>query len=656
MLNHKIIRTLFRNYHYLVLILMSQLSYATPVSTPMLNAQRFNDIRIEHARVSYEQGRARIAHQALPSLSIPKSTGEEVGDYDLTEIIASFSINDFLLPRRGIFSVSLTSRVNGLNQIQVLRSFYAPEQVWIDRNGMLEDLPYRWNDQEWLLTIQIPTLNEGDSLTFKIRSNLDYWFDDPFGQLEEPTLAHHIGIDQLPINIAHPQGDRYRLITEFTVNTPGIFPNAQGRQTLRGNFDHGLGTWRYETETTASILAMTLTDKPFSQYSSLIDISSPAYAYGISDEYFDFLASDIINVYSALITSFPFERFTISTISMNAGVAIGPLGMILMPDDMWLITPQASDEVQWELEFLMAHEIGHQYFPHLVHLQDSAPGWLSEGFAEFMASIHMHQIYQHHYALARNHWTYMYHQVAGTEPSIVSDALYELELQDYFVLMYLKGSCILYQLSRRYENFFEIFRSYVNEHRGRLVNLEDFTSALTEWGQPKFDRLSFSLENYLNRYLYGSERLRVTVDGQYVNDEQSQLVIIPEEFMRDSLEIEIRPSVTTTPVSNRYMTLEEPTILREGYQGVFIDPHREYFLYQDQLLTADIDLNGVVDGLDALEIISKMDLSVLDVPAQVRTHPQQFNRIYDIDADATISNEDVDLFLSQFGSVHLAQE
>ena len=629
--------------------------FATP-PTRTSPADRLRQLRLREASASLEAGRAQLRQRAR---SAQKSTEEGFGDFNVTQITASFLIRGFSLPRSGTFSVTFTSQVNGLDRVSLLRAMRGPSRVWHIQNGAQIPLEFAWSEEEWRLNISIPPTQAGEELTLWIRSDLDYMLDDTIGQVEEPTLAHHVGIDQLPVSYDYILSDRFNLITEFEVETPGVFPNAQGVRTVSGNPDNGLGSWRYETETTTYSFAMTLTDRPFARYSSRIDMSSPSSANGLTEPFFGFLASEIINSFTTLVAPFPFERFTITTLSSFAGVAIGPQGMILMPEDYWWVGAMDEDALQWGLEFLMAHEIGHQYFPHLVHLQQLAPNWLSEAFAELMAGQHLYRIYEHDFQLANNHWSYMYYQgpLDRPEPSVLSEEIYELELEDYFSILYLRGSCILHQLSRRYANFPEILRSYVEEHQGRLVNTDDFINALSNVGVPSPLRPNFNLEEYLNRALFDSERLGARVVAEYVDDSLSQLKVSPERPLEDSLELELRRTPDQSEAEQGiFVSLANPISYLESFQAAIIDPNREHFLQVEYAEPADVDLNGVVDGLDVLEVLSREGLNIYGPPSDVRGNPKRYFPVYDLNQDGEVSSNDVELITRQLGSVQFPSE
>jgi len=633
---------------------------AEPMSgSGRISLERYQAARLNDARRSYEAGRAQQARLRAQARSLPsqKSSEEDNGDYNVKRITANFLVSDFELPRRGRFSITIESNIDGLEQVQLLRYGGAPLRVWLVRDdGSQLDLRSSWDELNILLEVTIPPLNAGEELTIWMRGPVDYLPESPFGHREEEGLCHYVGVELLPANYQYLYSDSFELITEFEVERQGLFPNAQGRQTVSGDPNSGLGTWRYESEAQTDNLAFTLTDRPFYRYSEQIDMSSPQFAGGIAESFFGFLASEIISSYARLVAPFPFERFTISTLSEEVGVAIGPLGMILMPDDYWRIDAQQDDLIQWYLESLMAHEIGHQYFPHLVQLQADAPNWLSEGFAEYLSAVHLRELYGHDYLIRENHWQYMYFELpfGQEEPSIVSPEIYELELEAYFVILYKRGASVLHQLSRRYENFSEILASYVQAHSGRFVHTQDFIDALNTWGVLRAERPLFDLNAYLDATLFGNERLSLSVEARWIDDEQSRLNIVGAGPLSDSLELELRAveggAHTTQSV---YASLAQGISFSGLYQAVTIDPNLEHFLIQERAVPEDIDLNGVVDGLDALELLAHEGLTVDGAPSDVRRRPKRFSRVYDLDRDGDISQQDLIRLLERFGEVTL---
>lgn len=113
-----------------------------------------------------------------------------------------------------------------------------------------------------------------------------------------------------------------------------------------------------------------------------------AYALGgVNSKLLLDLGFDIIKFYEGFLGPFPFKHYLIAQVP-QVGFGIAPPGL-------QLITSEAFEPFNGELtkrytqgiNHRIAHEVAHQYWPHVVHIPSEKNAWLSEAFAEYSSSM-----------------------------------------------------------------------------------------------------------------------------------------------------------------------------------------------------------------------------------------------------------------------------
>jgi hypothetical protein len=574
-------------------------------------------LKTKHAHLEYLKGKRELEAR---SAHLNKSTEEVIGDFDLESVTLKMEVGSSIaLPRRVTYDVTLTPKVDELARAELYFQSQ-PERVWYTTSEM-EVLPLEFDylPTEQRLSVLLPSgLRRDAPFTFSMRSGVDYDFEgDPISQSEREDLAHYVGVSLLPLQYDYFTSDLFKVNVEVGVSGRGVFPNASGVLTSRGDPSSGLGLWRFEGERKTFIATFTFTLRPYSQPTALIDATPPELGESTAESEIGSILSDVLSSYASQLFPLGLRRYTASVIPDEAGVAVGPLAMMLLPESLWTAWYYQERSVRLSIDELIAHEVAHQYTPHRLSLAQDAPGWLSEAFAEHLATLYMREQYGSHRLSNNNYWRYMSYQYEGEgeEPSVLSDRIYELPFEAYFIVLYARGVSILHQLSRRLEGFDLLIKRYLEAHDGRVINLEDFLLALEEWGVLSAQRPPSDLNAYLERALFGSARVLATVRASYLNDEESALRVSVASPLEDHLGVRLRSVREGEPLEGeRYLLMSAQSELTHSAQALLIDPHQEHFLTLTSARAEDIDLNGVVDGLDVLELLSREGEGV-DLPS-----------------------------------------
>ena len=148
-------------------------------------------------------------------------------------------------------------------------------------------------------------------------------------------------------------------------------------------------------------------------------------------------------MYEDLLGPYPFSSLRVVAIDDEAGVGIGASRRHCCP-------PAFGGRCQRPLQSggcpVATHELGHQYFFNLIGIVDAGEGWMSEGFAEYLAlraSEAREGSSQHE---QRNYWAYLNRVPADGDVPIQGTAVRTSTFA--YEILYLKASAFLSLLER----------------------------------------------------------------------------------------------------------------------------------------------------------------------------------------------------------------
>jgi aminopeptidase N len=150
--------------------------------------------------------------------------------------------------------------------------------------------------------------------------------------------------------------------------------------------------------------------------------------------------------------------------------------------DTVLIDERAS--LDYDIDYLVAHELAHQWFGDLVTCRDWGEGWLNEGFATYCEYI-----WREHYEgrdaadLEIEEWQERYFsEDSGRYRRKIATKIYHEPIDIFDAHLYEKGARVLHML-RHYlgdEGFFGVLAHYLTKHRHGVVESRDFARAVEE--------------------------------------------------------------------------------------------------------------------------------------------------------------------------------
>jgi len=191
-----------------------------------------------------------------------------------------------------------------------------------------------------------------------------------------------------------------------------------------------------------------------------------------------------------------------------------------------------SDPTYWNV--VTAHEVAHQWWGQTVGFASYRDQWMSEGFANFSASLFLLQTNKTNKEY-RDFWTLLRRRLLeknaqGFRPVDVGPVVMGTRVSSsktgddvYQMLIYSKGAYILHMLEMMFwspqdgDKFFKIaMHDFVNSYRNRPASTEDFKAAIerdmTSWMDIQKNR---RLDWFFNAYVYGTEVPKYAVTYEF---------------------------------------------------------------------------------------------------------------------------------------------
>ncbi|MCB9693892.1 MAG: HEAT repeat domain-containing protein [Alphaproteobacteria bacterium] len=147
-----------------------------------------------------------------------------------------------------------------------------------------------------------------------------------------------------------------------------------------------------------------------------------------------------------------------------------------------LLLVDAKGVLEWDPDYLVAHELAHQWFGDLVTCQDWSQGWLNESWATFMEAVWWEHDRSEQDAIWYRHQTmgdYLGEFNGRYRRALVSYRFRDpLDVFDRH--LYQKGSCVLWTLRATLgaDAFWTGVKQYLHDNAHRAVHSRDFQRAL----------------------------------------------------------------------------------------------------------------------------------------------------------------------------------
>ena len=458
--------------------------------------------------------------------------------------------------------------------------------------------------------------------------------DMPTNCLVGEKITHVALPGWYPLNGIEPTSDRF-FITLKAPAGPNQIISASGStaQLNRAEMDAV-----YHFQTGGESLFQAIAIAPFEQtnYAPGVEL----FAIDSTAEDLDFvgeITTTAQQVYAGLFGPYPYERLAVTAIDEASSTALGPEANVFIPLPLWL--NDTRDDMKALAGEVISHEIAHQYFFNLIKVTGVKEAWMSEGFAEFASTVYSEQQTGRLDHSRRNYWQYI-----SRVPPPEDRPLWSTEVRTspfYFPIVYQKGSAVLRLLQTRLgpEEFARVMQAYVLNFMHRETNTAAFRTFLaSEINQPWVDDFFAA---WIERR--GFPNIYVRARRGRTDESPVTLTIWHEPSVDDPFMGQIPITIWSEegPQSVE-VALAGETLAFDASAAQWFDIDPNYTLIREitPVPPQDLNLSGVVDGMDLLDLNALIGTDEADEAWQKR---------YDLNGDRRIDQTDVTRLIESFG-------
>jgi aminopeptidase N len=197
-------------------------------------------------------------------------------------------------------------------------------------------------------------------------------------------------------------------------------------------------------------------------------------------------ARDSLRAFQQSLGIYPFAEFDVVEAPIFAGGMEYP--------SLILIGEQYYAQVGESLEFVVTHEVAHQWWYSLVGNDQVNDPWLDESLANFSIVYYYENTYDRNRAdLAFQQFVQQrYEQIRGTERDVaVAQPVAAFAPNDYGPVVYGKGAMFFYTLREELGEtlFLDVLRAYLQDRRYKLSKAEDFLRVAEQVSGQELDSL-----------------------------------------------------------------------------------------------------------------------------------------------------------------------
>ncbi|MCA9522139.1 MAG: hypothetical protein KC609_14255 [Myxococcales bacterium] len=440
---------------------------------------------------------------------------------------------------------------------------------------------------------------------------------------------------------------------EIRLQTPDGFTIAAALEPLeRTRLDDGLWQSRYRAYSPASSFGFSASS--FARVERISANGTTIRVYS-SDERRDagaLLASwadEILTQLESWLGPYPYPTLVIGEFSKPFSGAFAPQAAAFLAQ--LVLDRRASDPLF--VREVLAHELSHQWFGHVVAVYDSREILLQEGIAEWLAGRLLRELDGSERLFRRNRLEYLYGSFDSDESALAPFQ----SLGGLRRIAYAKASVILDAL--RYEvgdaTFLDALRRLTETRRFEYVTVAQLQSALEEeaerslarffeqWiARPGVPELRLQLEQPAPAAARRSDgstespRLRVTQLGSFYDFDLRLTVIDRQSRQTNRL-------LSVIAQDDRFPFDATPSELRwdDGPYPIRVES-----------LAGDLNLDGYVDGRDLLRLASRIGarVSTVEPSSQIRFYDESWNLADDPVHDGVVDRLDLEIVQTSFGT------
>lgn len=592
-----------------------------------------------NAQADEALARRRMARRALLDHHLPVREGglgrpDSTGAYDVQAVRVETDLSDagVLLSAPGHIVVELQAGPAPMDELVLLSFFFRPDTVRRPGGPPLRQV---WDPQTGELRITLDQrLLPGRMLTLEMDGAFGGYCLDASSCIEDGPFRHLVEFGWYPLNAEFPVEDRFAL--ELVLRAPARLTVAATGSRSAPERDGTALIWRYRTERPAVLGALAIGPFDIQPIDQRIEVFVPPDQVD-NGGFLGATAQAAVAFYSDLLGPYPFSRLGIAPIADEAGVGLGPQAQVLLPAVFWLVSERQEESAL--VREVATHEIGHQYFFNLVGVVDAAEGWMSEAFAEYAATRFSETVTGTTDHARLNYWEYVLTVDEVADVPLNSEAAGVADPAVRLAVVYDKGSAVLHQLRSQLPDFDGVFRRYIERFAGEIVTTRDFQRFLEA-------ATGRAQGPYFDQWVRGTGFPRLQVHVVRPRDNAAAL-----EVQVKQLPGRHGPFTATVPLRGHLAdgsTVEEVVAIEREVNGtqlgaaqwLELDPDLTLFRRIQAEPASDVNLSGVVDGMDLLDLHAHQGRATPD-PA--------WSDALDANRDQIIDERDLRAALEAFG-------
>jgi len=323
------------------------------------------------------------------------------------------------------------------------------------------------------------------------------------------------------------------------------------------------------------------------------------------------IAESVLSFYTDIYSPFPWGKLDMVEMPDSFSGGFGPPSTLMMAKFAFEAHPESDS--YWSSMLLIAHETGHQWWGNLVDMADVSSVVISEGLAEFSSNLHFEKTTGSRYGFLQDSLSYMYTVPHDSEPFLISP--FVASSQYYFQVVYYKGSQIfdMLRLELGEEVLLAALAEVVAQFGMQYATVEDLFYVIEQVS-------GVELDWFYSQWIEGKGYFRATLDGLYEDQSGTFHVAVsqdPEKFFKFTLPLQFEHAdgtTTTVKVFVEEVKQEFEVPVEKPVVKVRPDPNRIQMRRFIPAVPGDLDLSGVVDGEDLVEMSFAYQMNVIMGP------------------------------------------
>ena len=552
---------------------------------------------------------------------------DEVGTADLERLTIRATLPPEGLPETARFELTVqpTGAFGGV------LSFLAIDWRPLEITDLDTGAPLRFEDAPEAAEVLVRVdrrIEAGERIHLRIEAALDIPCGDPVHCQVRDEPRHLVQFGWYPVNFDFPLDDRFELTLALESAAGAQICPTGGSPEGPGNPPDGQSVAAWSSTLPGFVWGNLQAVGPLGPGAPVV-WSCAAPDDGDAAARLEGVARAVFDHHAGLFGPLPVDRLTLAQVTNGTGAGLSPMQLILLPRSIWTRNGADDDALR---DALLAHEVTHQHFFDAVGITSPKDAWISEGLAEYAACRFQETRQGDDTAFRLNYWGYVLGVPSETDAPLASEAA--VQSRDAFEIVYQKASAVWRRLELRAGRraVDALLQTLATRFAGSILTTAELLETTGE-------RLGDDTRVWLGEQL---ERVDVTVfeartaHGRGRNDPaRLTLSLRPRRGSAEPTALYLHteagpPMILRVAPDNDAAPLEIPATVK----WLAVDPGLETFRRVKPQPAADVNLSGVVDGMDLLDVLAGDGLRVPGADWDDRLDVNGDERVDALDAQA----------------------